>query len=514
MWTVREAWTKFTFPVIMSEDNVSLDELADKYLHRKWTENEALSANALWEECSYTDKELSNFIPSVKLTVAVNQRRLKFNPEVLAALGVFQPVTDIHDGPGFRFSSIDLHLFFNGIAILVIEICPCNTTAIPIGWIEDVNSTIASVGRGVRIVKSDDLSAQSTGGIDESIDGLVEEDVGDSSHACSLTSMSIGSPFCLSDFISEILLEPCRMEGDDSGYQAVVDTFLPAFGALLLDLDDDAGELTGKDLADEFERFAAEHLTVLRKTLPSHSANVLAHTMFGDPEHNYMPYHNVIHSQSLEGGFVLAFDNGSPHYHSSPAPAMESFRTHYFNIVLIAFHQRLSILKYTMMAAKASMAGERYQKLRDLREQIYEFTSRCYFTQVSMSEERDQLYRRWQRAFHVLEMYDELKEEVSEIQDYLADIIRTQDNEHQQWRTRNENSRTLVFMYISVLFLPITVVLDLITASPVWTPWLNFRVHPIRAWTLISAALLTTVIVLLEAVRMWRRWGGSGNRRR
>lgn len=503
MWTVREAWTKFTFPILISESEIPLDQLTDAYRQLSLTQDVGLPRTRVWEDCPYSERELFNLSPYVKryLTLSVNQRRLRLDAEILKSLGVFQPENLVNQGPGFRFSSVDLHLFFNGIGILVMEVCPEETEKQPmsVGWIEDVNSALASIGRGVRLIRTD----------------ACYDEILESQHIpCTLSSIIGGQPFYLSDFITEVLLAPCRINGETPAYQAVVDTFLPAFGALLLELDDEATHLRGKDLADLFERFAAEHLTVLRKTLPSNNANVLAHHMFGDPEHNYMPYHNVIHSQSLEGGFVVAFDNGSPHYHGRPAPAMESFRTHYFNIILIALHQRVSILKYTMAAAEASLDGHRFAKLQLLREHIYDFTSRCYFTQVSMSEERDQLYRRWQRAFHVPEMYDGLKAEVAEIQDYLAGIIGAREAEHRQVQIRNENARTLIFMYISVLVLPITVVLSLVTASPVWVPWLNFRVHPVRAWILVSIAVVTAVLVALEATRMWRRWRGGGEIRR
>lgn len=493
MWKVREAWTKLTFPIFISD--MSLDQLTNAYLALPCRETSGGSSVPLWLEHPYRDRELSNLIPYVKryMSLPVNQRRLRFHPERLKALGTFQTTGMALNGLGFRFAAIDLHLFFNGIGILMMEVCPEmeGTEGMAISWIEDVNAALASIGRGTLLTKK---------GTHVSAADLL------SGNPCTLESISAGRPFELSEFIADVLLAPCESADGQANYQAAVDTFLPAFGAVLLELDEAFTHLRGKDLADHFERFAAEHLTVLRKTLPSNNANVLAHHMFGDPEHNYMPYHNVIHSQSLEGGFVVAFDNGSPHYHGKPAPAMESFRTHYFNIILIALHQRLSILKYTMAAAEASLDNERIGKLQRLREQIYDFTSRCYFTQVSMSEERDQIYRRWQRAFHIPEMYDGLKEEVAEIQDYLANIITTKQTEQRERQIRNDNARTLVFMYITVLFLPITVVLNLITASPVWVPWLNFHRHPLRASVLLILAIVVTALVVLEALRMWRRW--------
>lgn len=498
---VREAWTKFTFPMMISDSDIPLEQITNTYLQLSLKDDTGWQRNQVWQDSPYSERELFNLSPYVKqyLKLEVNQRRLRFDADVLKYLGVFQPENLLNQGPGFRFSSIDLHLFFNGIGILVIEICPQETDgkALSVGWIEDVNSALASVGRGIRLVRTD---------VDHQ--HLLVSDVGNAQ--CTLDSIARGHPFQLSDFIADVLLAPFQIEGQSPAYQAAVDTFLPAFGALLLELDSTVTQQRGPDLAALFERFVAEHLTVLRKTLPSNSANVLAQHVFGDPEHNYMPYHNVIHSQSLEGGFVIAFDNGSPHYHGRPAPAMESFRTHYFNIILIALHQRLSILKYTMAAAEASLDAHRFSKLRLLRENIYDFTSRCYFTQVSMSEERDQLYRRWQLAFHVPEMFDGLKEEVAEIQGYLGGIIGAREMEHRQLQIRNENARTLIFMYISVLVLPITVVLSLITASPVWLPWLNFKTGPVRAWVIISIAVITTALVGLEAMRMWRRWRRGG----
>lgn len=505
MWTVRETWTKFTYPIISTKSEIPLDQITQSFLQLVMSDDSTRPQRKIWNEYPYNERELYNLSPYVKryLELPVNQRRLRFDTEILDELGVFQSENQLHYGPGFRFSNIDLHLFFNGIGILVIEVCPdplydetgTNKQTLKVEWIEDVNSALASIGREIRFKKT---NIQNNPTLNH------QED------RCTMRSIAAGQAFYFSDFITDVLLAPCQMNSENALYQAAVDTFLPAFGALLIELNEDTVHLRGKELADSFGRFVAEHLTVLRKTLPSDSANVLAQHVFGDPEHNYMPYHNVIHSQSLEGGFVVAFDNGSPHYHTRPAPAMASFRTHYFNMILMALHQRLSILKYTMAAAEASLQVHRFAKLQLLREQIYDFTSRCYFTQVSMSEERDQLYRRWQRAFHVLEMFDGLKEEVAEIQGYLAGRIAARETEQRALQIRNENARTLIFMYITVLFLPITVVLNVITASPVWLPWLNFHTHPIRAWILICSAFITALFIALEATRMWRSWRNKG----
>lgn len=488
MWIIQDTFTKFVYPFWLDfEKNFTFSTASDMITQLSVPIPDDEHTVPLWVESPFQDSELDNMLPYVKryMRLTQNQRRFRIHEKVLELFDDMHTSTGDDSSAGFRMAAIELYLFFNGVGFLTIEIEPTLSSMndITIEWIESVNADLASLSRGKPMRQRTPKYAQ-------------EEYCRHSS----LLPLMCGQPGTMREWIHHLLSPLSEQLGKDC-WQPMCDSFLPVYGAVLLRRSESlqVEEQNKWDL--NFREFALSHLIVLRKTLPPHNGSRFARQSFEDSHYNYMPYHNVIHTQSLEGGFVLAYDTGVHHFSGKNSPAMLSFRTNYFYMMLLALHQRMSILRYAMKAAEASTMATHAIELRALREQIYDFTARCYFSQASFSEERDQLYRRWQRAFHITQMYNELKEEVHDIDGYLGQLAKEREIETKEHELRQEAKKTQLVTYISFILLPLSITSGLIQASPIIIRWLNFTIHPVlSSFILIIAA--TGILFLLRT--LWK----------
>ncbi len=495
MWSVHEAWTKFVYPFELGIKNeTAFARLADHISSYQVETTDDDTPVQMWREFQYFDSDLDNMAPYVKryMRLPENQRRFVLSDKVIQYFSDMQSERLTSSDLGFQLSEVDLYLFFNGVCFLVMEIRPTTSLSAPgapiqVEWIENLNAGLSSLTRKTSIRQRRDMDERRGGNIpiwfhEFTADGM-------------LKSVASGFPVTLQSLIQHVFMA-CFNNWDEGGeWQPLVDTFLIVYGAILLKRSDDEENRVHTSFFD----FVTKHITTLRKTLTASNSNHFVRHVLEDSEHNYIPYHNVIHTQSLEGGYVIAFDNGTPHFQGNRSPAMRSFRTNYFYMMLLAMHQRMSIMTYAMAAADAALSSKRATKLRLLREHIYDFTSRCYFSQASVSEERDHLYRKWQRVFNVTQMYEELKVEIKEIDEYIASLTKERELENRNEQIRQEAKRTQLFSWISFIFLPVTVVLYVIQASPIVAGWIDFHHDPVGS-TLVIVLMIAAILLVARAV--------------
>lgn len=484
-WQIAETWTKFLFPFLFTnrlKPNVQScgSDFADALLDDRRNPG-------IWDETVFQAAELENMLPYVKqyMRLPTNHRRFELARTHVDPAATFAFLTTEADQLAFHIHEVVLHVFFNGVACLAIEVRPeRRDTELTVTDVERINAHLASLVRGTPFR----LNEGGSGDAESGVSGIAK--------------------FCrarqhitIKDLIDDLL---------GSFYDAeslvtitpMADRFLPVYGGMLLR---PAQEASTETLDEQFYEFAQHHLTILRKTFTPNNISTFSQIHLQDSNHHYMPYHNVIHSQSLDGGFVLAYDNGLRHFSGHPAPAMESFRTSYFYMMLIPFHQRLSILRYAMAAAQAGLSPERGAELRQLREEIYDFTSRCYFSQASVSEERNRIYERWQHEFHVVRMYNELKEEVHDIDNYLADLERERENELRDRAARRDSRNVQLFGLVTLIFLPVSLLLYAIPAVPIVRRWINFGQSPFRSFAIVLAMIAFVIVLLTFIFRYLRR---------
>ncbi|MHB1682886.1 MAG: hypothetical protein ACYCYO_08680 [Bacilli bacterium] len=489
MWDIEDTFTKFLYPFqLRMQEHTGLSDASLALTAVRSRVDAVADLCPLWLECQFQDEELDNMLPYVKQYVKLpeNHRRYMINPILLKQLDNLQTNRMNADEAGFQISAIDLHLFFNGVGFLVFEVQPSCISCGPVtmAWIEDLNADLASLSQGKPMWQ------RNYGQLATCADGSTD-----------MPGLFLGEPTTTKELIAS-LLQPLCQEQTFSCWQPLVDTFLPVYGAILLRPEADTPH---RQANVQFKEFVIEHGIVLRKTLPSNNRNRFSQQLLDDPLHNYLPYHNVVHTQSLEGGFALAYDNGVSHFQGHNSGAMRSFRTNYFYMMLLALHQRMSILCYEMAAADATRNSDPASLLRTLREQIYDFAARCYFSQASFSEERDQLYRRWQRAFNINQMYDELKDQVHDIEGYLAQVARDRELDARESELRQEAERNRLIALITLVLLPISIAAGLIQASPVVSNWIHRgSVAGTAELIVASAAIAISVIIAAIALKMRR----------
>lgn len=481
-WQIAENWTKFLYPFLFTnhatiEDDFSALRVADRAHRGTWVEQE------------FNPRELENMLPYVKqyLQLPTNHRRFELSGRCLHPEALFTFVTEKHvEGLDFRIRDIVLHVFFNGVACLAIEVEPVriNDHALTVEEVEWGNAQLASLIHGTPFTLTNPQDLTPEGDDVFSISTLCESQ----------------EQLTIRDLITSLLNS--FYEDKETTITPMVDRFLPVYGAMLLRPHTESSIET---LDEQFFEFAQHHLTILRKTFTPNNISTFSEIHLEDSTHHWMPYHNVIHSQALDGGYILAYDNGLRHFSGDHAPAMASFRTSYFYMMLIPYHQRLSILRYAMAAADAGLSPERGAELRKLREEIYDFTSRCYFSQASMSEERNHIYERWQQEFHVVRMYNELKEEVHDIDNYLADLERERENELRDRSLRRDSRNMQLFGFITLTFLPVSLLLYLIPAIPILSRWINFAHHPGRSIAIVAGMVAFVACLLSLMIRYLRR---------
>lgn len=496
-WKIGSTWTKFLFPFLFDVDiagyaDSAHPKVSDYFVESQWVRR-------VWVEHEYDLAELDNMLPYVKqyLKLPDNHRRFRMNDACISPRLVFafqQPSLAC----AFRIASIEMDIFYNGVGFISIEIeplaegGPCPKAPLTIEQVEQTNAQLASITNGVpfRVVGSVFQEEE----MDRESKLFLDNEYAD---WCDLHKS-----YTLKSLLDELLLLPFR-EDDHLSITPMIDRFLPIYGALLLHPTRASEPIERLD--EQFFHFAESHLTILRKTFTPNHISRFSQLHVDEEGHNYMPYHNVIHSQSLDGGFVLAYDNGLAHYQGERPRAMESFRTNYFYMMLVPFHQRLSILRYASEMANLAVSPRRGERARKIREQIYDFSSRCYFRQASVSEERNTIYRRWQSIFHVTEMFLDLKQEVHDIDNYLAELYRSRDAALRDKMMRRDMRSSQLFGLITLVFLPITITTQIIMSIPVLQSWIQPERHPLHSLMILFLMILFVACMLYFILRYVRR---------
>lgn len=123
---------------------------------------------------------------------------------------------------------------------------------------------------------------------------------------------------------------------------------------------------------------------------------------------------------SLDGGSFLACDAPDNEFFNHTLPA--HIRDQYFHLYIIALHQRFALMSMSHEVAEKWMATterERVEAFKRIRDKFLAFTARGYFAQVMQREHHHRCYRKWQDTFELQKMYEEVREEVREMFEWL-----------------------------------------------------------------------------------------------
>jgi hypothetical protein len=128
---------------------------------------------------------------------------------------------------------------------------------------------------------------------------------------------------------------------------------------------------------------------------------------------------------SLEGGGFLACD-APPDNLFFRQTLPDHLRTSYFLLFLLALHQRFALIRLSEEVAEHWFVSHEYGSLEErervftrIRDALLSFTVRGHFAQVMQREHHHLCYRKWLEVFQIAELYQEVRDEVSHIHDFL-----------------------------------------------------------------------------------------------
>jgi hypothetical protein len=149
---------------------------------------------------------------------------------------------------------------------------------------------------------------------------------------------------------------------------------------------------------------------------------------------------------SLNGGGFLACDAPSTPFFRETLPAHVTAK--YFLLFLLALQQRFVLMRLSQQVATEWVVNEehisdsaRAAAFARIRDDLLAFTAQGYFAQTMQEEHHHRCYQRWQEAFQLTRLYEEVSTEVREMHAYLD--LRHRTRSEQLAREQEERSTTL-----------------------------------------------------------------------
>ena len=124
---------------------------------------------------------------------------------------------------------------------------------------------------------------------------------------------------------------------------------------------------------------------------------------------------------SLDGGHFLARDAPQTHFFRRTLP--DHLRDQYFLLFLIVLQQRFALMSISqdvvMKWLTEADEEKRAEAFGGIRDRLLDFAAHGLFTQVMQREHHHRAYRKWQEVFQIKALYDDVRDEVKEIHDFL-----------------------------------------------------------------------------------------------
>ena len=136
-----------------------------------------------------------------------------------------------------------------------------------------------------------------------------------------------------------------------------------------------------------------------------------------------------------------------------------ALRKAYFPLFLLAQHQRVVLLTLAKRVAEKFIPPEPQQKLaaegrshefERLRNRVFEFTSRGYFSQVSDNERMQAYYERWRDVLALDTLYREVSDRVGEISNAITSIRSLGLLRHVEVTTRQQAATAETLEYVEL----------------------------------------------------------------
>ncbi|MDP4092889.1 MAG: hypothetical protein Q8920_05960 [Bacillota bacterium] len=175
--------------------------------------------------------------------------------------------------------------------------------------------------------------------------------------------------------------------------------------------------------------------------LPSNYGSTFDQDFKGIKENTYTRWKYSIYGFSREAAVV--FSSEREVFNSTKLP--NYFEHIYFYIFLLAFYQRVSLI---LFSEELMSGGEK--NIERLKDRLTKFTHFSWFSQITNSEQGMDMWKKWQKAFDLPQLFDEVQKEYSEYYGYTVA------------RGQEKINLVLIIIYtISALFSGLTLLMGL-----------------------------------------------------
>lgn len=204
-------------------------------------------------------------------------------------------------------------------------------------------------------------------------------------------------------------------------------------------------------------------------------------------------FEGIYHASSVEGTAVLIESNNKPFYKNYKGIVIHRILWTF----LLAYIQRLSLIS---LAEDNSHIYSKEQEpsihlLEGLVEKISRVQLKCLFTEVSHISQQNVFYNLCLSQFRIDQLFQEIKEEVMEINQLIADRLRDRDE-----KVRSKSVRKLETL-LGMLIIPQIWLALLSTNIVSWQEWINLR----ASWVGWTSLILWIAILMIIVKMFWKR---------
>lgn len=233
------------------------------------------------------------------------------------------------------------------------------------------------------------------------------------------------------------------------------------------------------------------------------------------PGSGLLPYAKGQHFMcTLDGSSFLACNPPSTPFFQETLP--NHLRESYWLLYLLVLHQRFTLIQLSKAVAEKWQPDkglvnikEREMVFSQIRDTLLLFTARGYFAQVMQREHHHRCYKHWQSVFQIERLYREVRDEVSDMHDYLMaesskhleEIAESQRSQF-ELATRTEEYRERKLNRIAwILGVPIGLLSYVGSAASL----MSANVGIVASWLLPIATLLIGTAIALAMYRFVTR---------
>jgi hypothetical protein len=191
-------------------------------------------------------------------------------------------------------------------------------------------------------------------------------------------------------------------------------------------------------------------------------------------ENTYSRWKYSMFGFSRESGVLLVSEREK--YNITKMPHI--FEKGYLYMLLLAFYQRMSLINFSQNLLKKDKT-----KIPKLNKELTKFTHFSWFSQITNSEHGMDIWKRWQNAFELSELYDEVHKEYVE---YYNTVVTS---------GQSKINIILIIMYtVNLIFSGLQVFVQMYDIKHTW-------LEPFLIYSMITVALSYPTFIIVRWIK-------------